>query len=96
MMTEFSFGLFITLCLRNSFLNFLHEKTMVYWFAIHFGNVLARPLILVTYSGIHVEMEKREGGLGVEPPKNFLLATPFRLLENAFSAPSTIPGFLEN
>ena len=68
MMTEFSFGLFITLCLRNSFLNFLHEKTMAYWFAIHFGNVLARPLILVTYSGIHVEMEKREGGPGGGAP----------------------------
>ena len=69
---------------------------MAYWFAIHFGNVLARTPILVTYSGIHVEMEKTEGGLGAEPPEKFLLATPFRLLENAFSAPSTIPGFLEN
>ena len=37
---------------------------MAYWFAIHFGNVLARTPILVTYSGIHVEMEKREGGPG--------------------------------
>ena len=95
-MTEFSFGRFITLCLRNSFLNFLHGKTMAYWFAIHFGNVLARTPILVTYSGIHVEMENTEGGSGGGAPEKFLLATPFRLLENAFSAPSTIPGFLES
>ena len=63
-MTEFSFDFFITLCLRNSFLNFLREKTMAYWFAIHCGNVLARAPVLVTYSGIHVEMENTEGGPG--------------------------------
>ena len=39
---------------------------------------------------------KREnGGLGAEAPEKFLLATPFRLLQNTFSASSSIPGFLE-
>ena len=42
---------------------------MAYWFAIHFGNVLARTPILVTYSGIHVEMENTEGGPGSGAPR---------------------------
>ena len=69
---------------------------MPYWFAIHLGNVLARTLLLVTYNGIHVEMENIEWGPGGGAPRKILLATPFRLLENAFSASSSIPGFLEN
>ena len=68
-MAEFSFDLFITLCLQNSFLNFLHEKTTAYWFAIHFGTVLTRTPILVTHSGIHVKMENTEGGSGGSAPR---------------------------
>ena len=69
---------------------------MPYRLAIHLGNVLAWTLILVTYNGIHVEMESMEREPGGGAPRKILLATPFRLLENAFSASSSIPGFLEN
>ena len=58
--------------------------------------MLAWTPISVTYNGIHVEMEKTERGPGGGAPRKILLATPFRLLENAFSASSSIPGFLEN
>jgi len=35
-------------------------------------------------------------GLGTKPPDKFLLTTPFRLLENAFSASLSIPSLVEN
>ena len=44
-------------------------KTMPYWSAMHLGNVLAWTPILVTYNGIHVEMENIEWGPGGSAPK---------------------------
>ena len=60
--------------------------------------MLARPQspILVTYNGIHAQLEKTERGPGGGAPIKFFLATPFRLLESTFSASLSIPGFLEN
>ena len=62
---------------------------------IHCGNVLARARspILVTYTGSHAQVRKRERGLGAPPPEKFMLTAPLRLLENTFSASSYIPGF---
>ena len=42
---------------------------MPYWPAMHLGNVLAWTLILVTYNGIHVEMENREREPGGSAPR---------------------------
>ena len=60
-MTEFSFDLFITPVPTKFIFKFPIQKTILYWFAIHLGNVLAWTLILVTYNGICVEMERQNG-----------------------------------
>ena len=63
---------------------------------IHLGFVLARTLILVTYDGIRAQMQKTEQGSGGSAPEKFLLAMPFRLLENFFSASLSISSLSEN
>ena len=107
-MTEFSFDLFIAsvpikviskfdhVVLEN--LNIYRMRNRACVLDRHWGNVLARPRspILVTYNGIHAQLQKTEGGQGAEPLEKDLLAMPFRLLENTFSTSSSIPGFLDN
>ena len=70
-MTEFSFDLFITPVPTEVHFYISYIKTMPYWFAIHLGSVLAWTPILVTYNGIHVEMEKTERGPGGGAPEKF-------------------------
>ena len=60
------------------------------------GDVLDRPRFLSPITGFMLKCERENGGLGALPPEKFLLATPFRLRENTFSASSSTPGLLEN
>ena len=55
----------------------------------HLGKCFAWTPVLITYNDISAQVEKENGVLGASPPEKLLLATPFRLLENAFSASSS-------
>ena len=55
----------------------------------HVGNVSHGPQFLSLIMAYLLNWKKENGGLGAPPPEKFLLATLFRLLENAFSASSS-------
>ena len=59
----------------------------------HLGNVSHRPQFSSLIMAYLLKSKKENGGLGFTSPQEqkgkFLLATPFRLLENAFSASSS-------
>ena len=54
----------------------------------YIGKFFAWNPVLVTYNGISIQGQKGEQGSGGSAHRKFLLATPFRLLESAFSASS--------
>ena len=80
-MTEFSFDLFIAsvpikviskfdhVVLEN--LNIYRMRNTACVLDIHWGNVLVRPRspILVTYNGIHAQLQKTEGRPGGRVPR---------------------------
>ena len=54
---------------------------MRYWSAMDLGNVLAWTPIVVTYKGIHVEMENIDRGPGGEAPRKIFAGHALQIAE---------------